>query len=265
MTADAQWQGSMPEVYDRCLGPVLFAPYAAELARRAAALAPARVLELAAGSGIATAALVEALPATAITATDLNEAMVHWGSSRVPGATWRQADAQELPFDDGAFDLVVSQFGAMFFPDRARAHAEALRVLRPGGTSLFTVWDVVEGSTFTAALVSALAEVLPADPPGFVVRVPHGYADPAVIKADLVAGGLVPGAVDRVVLQGRAGSAAQLAEGFCLGTPLRFDLQERGSLEELVPAVTSAMTARLGEGALVGDLTAWFVTACRPS
>lgn len=263
MTADAQWQGSMPEVYDRCLGPVLFAPYAAELARRAVALAPRRVLELAAGSGVLTAALVDALPGASITATDLNEAMVGWGAGRVPGADWRQADAQALPFPDGTFDLVMSQFGAMFFPDRVAAHAEAVRVIRPGGTSLFAVWDVVEGSPLTAAMVAAIADVLPADPPGFIVRVPHGYADPAVLGADLVAGGLLLGAVERVVLPTRAPSAASLAEGFALGTPLRFALQERGDLGALVPALADAMTARLGEGPVTGELAAWVVTASR--
>lgn len=264
MTADAQWHGSMPEVYDRCLGPVVFAPYAVELARRAAQLHPARVLELAAGSGVATATLVDALPDASVTATDLNPAMVAWGAARVPAADWKQADAQALPFPDGAFDLVVSQFGVMFFPDRVAAHVEARRVLRPGGTSLFAVWDVVEGSTLTVAMVAALADVLPDDPPGFFARAPHSYADPAVIEADLVASGLVVDAVERVVLPTRAPSAASLVEGFALGTPLRSELQERGELGELVPALSAAMTARLGEGEVVGELAAWVVTASAP-
>jgi threonine dehydrogenase-like Zn-dependent dehydrogenase len=64
----------MPEIYDRCLGPALFAPFAAHLATMAAELSPQRVLELAAGTGIATTELVRALPAADITATDLNPA-----------------------------------------------------------------------------------------------------------------------------------------------------------------------------------------------
>lgn len=263
MTAEAQWEGSMPEVYDRCLGPALFAPYAADLARRAAELGPARVLEVAAGTGILTRALVEA--GLDVVATDLNEAMVAWGAARVPGASWRQGDAQLLDLETASVDLVVSQFGVMFFPDRARAHAEAARVLRPGGTSLFASWDVVAGSTFTVAMVESLAEVLPTDPPAFIIRVPHGYHDPAVLEADVVAGGLEPVAVERVVLPTSAPSAAVLAEGFCLGTPLRFALQERGPLHELTPALAAAMTARLGEGPVLGELAAWVVTARRSS
>ena len=137
MTGEAQWEGSMPEVYDRCLGPALFAPYAADLARRAAERRPTRVLEVAAGTGILTRALVGA--GLDVVATDLNEAMVAWGAARVPGATWRQGDAQVLDVEASSVDLVVSQFGVMFVPDRAAAHSEAARVLRPGGTSLFAV------------------------------------------------------------------------------------------------------------------------------
>lgn len=262
MTSDTRWQGSMPEVYDRCLGPALFAPYAEELARRAAALAPTQVLELAAGTGILTSALVQA--GLSVVATDLNEAMVAWGAERVPGATWRQADAAALDVPTASVDLVVSQFGVMFFPDKVAAHAEAARVLRPGGTSLFAVWDDVGGSTFTVAMVAALAEVLPQDPPGFIVRVPHGYADPAAVEADVVAGGLLPLSVERVVLPTSSPSAAVLAEGFALGTPLRFALAERRSLEELVPALAAAMSGRLGEGPVTGELAAWVVTARRP-
>jgi len=129
----------MPEVYDRCLGPALFAPLAARVAAEAQALAPRRVLELAAGTGILTAELVRALPAAEITATDLSPAMVGWAADRVAGPRWLQADAQQLDLPDADFDLVVCQFGVMFFPDKMAAFAEAARVLAPGGTLLFTV------------------------------------------------------------------------------------------------------------------------------
>ena len=265
MTSDASWVDSMPAVYDRALGPALFSPFAAYLAEAVVGLAPHRVLELAAGTGVATAELVAALPGAEIVATDLNPAMVAFGAARVPGAVWRVADAVHLDDEPaGSYDLVVCQFGVMFFPDKRAAFAEAARVLRPGGTLLVAVWDVVEASPFPAALVAAIAAALPADPPSFVARVPHGYPHPEQIEADLRAGGLEPVSVERVVLRGTSPSAAALAEGFCRGTPLRFALLERGDLDELTAAVAAEMTARLGEGPVEGDLAAIVGTARRP-
>jgi SAM-dependent methyltransferase len=261
VTTETSWVDSMPAIYDRLLGPALFVPFAEHLAEKAASFEPHRILELAAGSGIATRALRRALPGSEITATDLNPAMVAWGAGQVGDVTWRQADAQQLDFPDSSFELVVCQFGAMFFPDRPGAFREAGRVLVPDGRMLFSVWDVAEASEFPAALVAAL----PDDPPSFVARLPHGYADPDWIRADLAAGGLEPEEVTRVVLSGRAASGHALAEGFCLGTPLRFALEARGRLEELTRLVGDEMTRLLGEGPLDGESAAYLVTARGPN
>jgi SAM-dependent methyltransferase len=261
VSADASWIDTMPGTYDRCLGPALFEPFAGHLAAVAATLSPQHVLELAAGTGIATRQLVNALPAAQLTATDLNPAMVSWAAEHVGGVTWRQADAQHLDFPDASFDLVVCQFGVMFFPDKAAAFAEVARVLQPGGTMLFAVWDVVQASRFPAALVDSLTEVFPADPPSFVVRIPHGYADLQRIEADLRAGGLRPDTIERVALRGHAGSAAILTQGFCEGTPLRFALEQRGQLDQLTRRIAKHMTEKLGEGLIEGDSAAIIVTA----
>ncbi len=264
MSTDASWVASMPEHYDTCLGPALFSPYADLVASLAAGWGPSRVLEVAAGTGIGTAALVAALPDARITATDLNAAMVGWAAERVPGATWEQADAQDLGLEPGSFDLVVCQFGAMFFPDRPGAYAQMRTVVAPGGRVLLTIWDTVEGSELTFAMVGCLREVFPEDPPMFVVRTPHGYADPALITADLQDGGLVDVRVDRVVLQGQPTVPAVFARGLCLGTPLRFDLQQRGELAAVADRLALLMTDRLGSDPVAGSLAAYVVTARRP-
>jgi SAM-dependent methyltransferase len=155
MSNDSSWIETMPETYDRCLGPALFVPYGSHVAALVAARAPQRVLELAAGTGILTAELARLLPNARITATDLNPEMVSWAAHRVANVDWRQADAQRLDYPEASFELVVFQFGVMFFPDKQRAFAEAARVLVPGGTLLFTVWDEIDGSDFAAALMSA--------------------------------------------------------------------------------------------------------------
>lgn len=264
MSTDATWSGSMPEVYDRVLGPVLFEPFAAEVARRVAEGLPRKVLEVAAGTGVLTAAMAQALPQAELHATDLNPAMVGFGVRRVPTARWQPADAADLPYPDDSFDVVVCQFGIMFFLDRAVALAEAARVLRPGGRLVLTTWDEAETSPFPRALVASLTAMFPDDPPSFVVRIPHGYADPERIRADLAAAGFGSVEVERTVLRGRAPSAETLAEGFALGTPLRFVLRDRGGVDELGRRLGEEMTARLGEGPVEGDLAAFLVTAVAP-
>ena len=261
MSDDARWAGPMPDVYDRTLGPALFAPFAERLAAVARALAPKSVLELAAGTGVATSALIRALPDAHIVATDLNPAMVSWASQRIDGVTWRQSDAEHLDVPDSTFDLIVCQFGVMFFPDKPAAFAEAARAMTEDGTLLFSVWDTIDTSEFPKALEESLIAVLPDNPPSFVARVPHGYADEELIENDLHVAGLTHVNIDRLVLTGTAPSAAALAEGFCMGTPLRFALEERGSLVDLTQAVADQMTARLGEGEVTGHLAGFLVSA----
>jgi SAM-dependent methyltransferase len=253
----------MPEIYDRALGPALFRPYALYLSEIVARGAPDRVLELAAGSGIATVELLRVLPEASITATDLNPAMVEWAKAKAPGAKWQVADAQALGYDDESFDAVVCQFGAMFFPDRPGAFREMARVLRRGGVAHLAIWDVMSGSPFTQVMFESLETVLGDDPPDFFVRVPHGYTDPEVIAADIQAGGLRVDALDHTVLTGWSPDARTLVEGYCLGTPLQFALAGKGDIDELVKRLAEEMARRLGEGPLHGELAAWVVRAIR--
>jgi SAM-dependent methyltransferase len=250
----------MPEAYERWLGPTVFQPFAADLARRVAARRPGRVLELAAGTGVLTRELL-AGEAAAVTATDLNEAMVEFGRQRAPGATWRQADALALPFDDGQFDAVACQFGVMFFPDKAAAYAEARRVLEPGGSLFFNTWDTADTHDFAVALLAGLERAFPDDPPTFIGAVPHGYADVDAVVADLRAGGLDVRSVETVTLQGRAASAADIATGFCTGTPLRPEIEARADLAATVAVVTREMESRLGTGEVTGAMTAHVIEA----
>jgi SAM-dependent methyltransferase len=257
----ARWVGSMPELYDRWLAPTVFRPFACDLARRIGGRDPGRVLEVAAGTGVLTAELVAGLPGAAVTATDLNEAMVACGNLRVPGAVWRPADAQNLPFDDGSFDVVACAFGVMFFPDKAAAFAEAGRVLRAGGSLFFTTWGTLDAHDFETAVMAALQRAFPDDSPRFFAAVPHGYADPAVIAADVEAGGLRCVSIETVTLEGHGESAAGLAMGYCTGTPVRAEIEARGDLDAAVAAVTAELEARFGSGPVAGRMTAHVVEA----
>ncbi|WP_328303425.1 class I SAM-dependent methyltransferase [Streptomyces sp. NBC_00435] len=247
----------MPAAYEQYLVPVVFRPFAEDLAARAAALRPRRVLELAAGTGVLTSLLLAAAPSVEVTATDLNEAMVAFGASRAPGAVWQLADAQRLPFPDGGFDLVVCQFGVMFFPDRVAAFTEARRVLAPGGRFLFNTWGPLGTHAFGAALQAGLERAFPVDPPRFLPTVPHGYCDPTVVAADLTAAGFTVEAEQEVTLEGRAASAADVALGFLTGTPVRAAVEERGDGPAVRATVIGEMTARLGAGPVAAPMTAY--------
>ena len=264
MTDDVVWVGPMPDAYDRHLVPAVFRPFARDLARRAAALRPDRILEIAAGSGAVTTELLTAVPDARVTATDLNVAMVDFGAARVPAARWEVADATRLPFPDGTFDLAVCQFGVMFFPDRTEAFAEIARVLALQGRLLFSTWDTVRTHGFAAPLVEGLELAFPGDVPPFVSAVPHGYADPGRIAADVRAGGLEVVSIETVTLVGH-GSAAEVATGFCTGTPLRGEIEKRGDLAATVTLVADEMTARLGEGEVSVRMSAHVVDARRPA
>ncbi|KRD20077.1 MULTISPECIES: class I SAM-dependent methyltransferase [unclassified Streptomyces] len=251
----------MPEAYDRHLVPVFFRPFAADLAARAATLQPRTVLELAAGTGALTSALLTAAPTASVVASDLNEAMVAAGSAREPRAAWQQADAQELPFEDGRFDLVVCQFGVMFFPDRPAAYAEVRRILAPRGRFLFNSWGPLATHGFAAAFQDALEETMPGRAPAFLGDVPHGYTDPGLVASDLAAAGLTLGSTDEVTLDGVAASAGSVATGFLTGTPVSATLEARDDAQSIRASVTQKMTDRLGTGPVTAAMTATVYTA----
>jgi ubiquinone/menaquinone biosynthesis C-methylase UbiE len=274
--SDRVFAGAVAELYERLLVPMIFAPYAQDLARRAAARAPSRVLELAAGTGAATRALDAALPReVALVATDLNPAML--AQARAVGTgrpvAWREADAMALPFDDGAFDLVACQFGVMFFPDRAAAFAEARRVLAPGGGFLFNAWDRIEANGFADEATRALARLYPGDPPRFLARTPHGYHDVAAIADDLRAAGFAQAAaIEAVEARSLAASARDAARAYCQGTPLRAEIEARAqaggpTLAEATDAVAQAVATRFGDGspdgAVEGAIRAFVVEVSR--
>ncbi|MET7737600.1 class I SAM-dependent methyltransferase [Streptomyces sp. NPDC005402] len=261
--ANRRWTQSMPEAYERHLVPVFFRPFAADLATRAAALRPHTVLELAAGTGALTSALLTEMPTASVVATDLNEAMVTAGSRREPRADWRQADAQKLPFEDDGFDLVVCQFGVMFFPDKPAAYAEVRRVLALRGRFLFSSWGPLASHGFGAAFQAALEQVMPDAAPPFLQDVPHGYSDPAVVAADLAAAGLTLVGSEEVTLEGVAESAASVATGLLTGTPVSTALQNHEDAQALQSAVTQKVTDRLGTGPVTAPMTATVYLAQR--
>jgi SAM-dependent methyltransferase len=265
---DTVWAGSVPDVYERLIVPLIMEPYARELAQRVVALNPARVLELAAGTGVVTRAALDVLPPTTeYVATDLNPDMLDQamrvGTSRP--VQFEQADAMALPFEADTFDLVLCQFGVMFFPDKPAAFAEAHRVLRAGGRFVFAVWGPLGDNDVADAVTDAIIAMFPEEPPLYLRRTPYAYFDEANIRRDLSGGGFTDVDIEVVDARSQAPTAYDAAKAFVEGTPLRDEIEARapGQVEAATAAAAAEVARRLGDTDIDGRISALVVTATK--
>lgn len=263
--SDKVFTGSISKLYESHLVPLIFEPYAADLAKRLASRPLNCVLEIAAGTGIVTRNLATVLPeSVSIVATDLNQPMLDLASAigtKRP-VEWRQADAMQLPFRDGTFDAVVCQFGVMFFPEKAKAFSEARRVLRAGGVFIFNVWDQLKENEFADTVTRALASLFPNTPPRFMARTPHGYYDRKTIERDLRNGGFAAlPKFTTVAARSKAKSPLVPAVAYCQGTPLRNEIEaiDAARLGEATETAAEAIALRFGRGAVDGKIQAHIV------
>lgn len=264
-STDRIFTGSIPQLYEQYLVPLIFEAYAVDMADRVKAIGPERILEIAAGTWVGTRRLSAALEArTSIIATDLNQPMIDHAAAlgTVGPVQWRQADATKLPFADNSFDVVVCQFGVMFFPDKSAAFSEAQRVLKPGGTLLFNVWDKIQANEYAETVTLALGELFPTNPPRFLTRIPHGYFESNLIAQDLEQGGSVSVASFNTVAHR---SCADLpivpAITYCQGTPLRSEIEARdpSQLALATDFAARAITSRFGSGPIDSKIQAHVV------
>lgn len=268
MTAtDTVFAGSIPATYDRYMVPLIFAPYAELVADRAKALAPARILETAAGTGVVTEALHRALPEAEIVATDLNPPMLEQAAQRVHASTVRfqQADALNLPFEDHSFDLVVCQFGVMFFPDKVKGNSEARRVLRDGGRYILVIWDKVDRNLATKVAGAAVAELFPVDAAAFYERIPFRYYEQEWIERDLRAAGFTEIHFETIELRSRAASARDAAIALTQGTPMRSEIEARdpATLQFATDAAEKALRQFESPTGFDAPMSAHIVTAAK--
>src|SRR3954453_6651626 len=244
---------STPELYDRYMGPLLFASYAEHVAKEAARLQPGRILETAAGTGIVTRAVNAALPTTEVVATDINPGVVEFAAQRFQSerVTFQAADAQQLPFEDESFDLVLCLFGIMFFPDKVRANKEAHRVLRPGGRYLLVTFNRLDLNPVPKAAGEAVATLF-AEDPRYMERGPFSYTDAAVVEQDLRSAGFQTIELETAELSSLV-SARDAARGIVLGSPFLAEIErpDPSALERGTAAVEQALQPWDGTSAVM--------------
>ena len=251
MTEQAsQFVGSIPENYDKGLGPHIFHGYAEDLAQKVAALAPTNVLELAAGTGIVTRKLRDALHKNCqLTASDLNAPMLEVASEKFAdgeAVNFEVIDAMDISHGDESFDAVTCQFGVMFFPDKANSFTEVHRVLRPGGHYVFNSWDSWDENPFAQLVHEVVAEVFPEDPPGFY-KVPFSYHDAGEISETVKKAGFERVDIEHVPLTAQIPDAQLFATGLIFGNPLFDEINALGGDPDKVQAkVARAIEDELG-------------------
>ena len=234
---------STPALYDRYMG-FLFEPYAKLVAERCLHLQPDHILETAAGTGIVTRAVHRAIPQAHIVATDINPAMLEFAAHAVTveRVSFQHADALNLPFAEESFDLVICQFGVMFFPDKVRANQEARRVLRPNGHYLLVTFDQLELNPIPKAAQDAVSGLFASEPFDYMERGPFSYSDPAQIKQDVLAAGFTHVEIETIELSTRV-NGCDAAKGLVFGSPFRAEIEKRdpSALDRAAAAIAHAL------------------------
>ena len=268
MNSNHNFTGSIPGNYDHYLRPLIFEPYAEDMAVRIEKLRHKDILETAAGTGVVTALLAKSLrEGDKLVVTDINPAMLEIAKKAIvnPAIIFQLADATSLPFEDSSFDVVVTQFGVMFFPDKLQGYREAFRMLRRGGTFLFNVWDKLELNELAALSNATVGEMFPHSPPSFMAATPHGYHDVEDIKSALTKAGFENVTAEILPKRSRAPSAREPAMAYCQGTPMRAEIETRDAtkLELATDLCEKAIMEKFGTGAIDAAIQAIVFTASR--
>ena len=258
--------GTIPENYERHFVPIIFSQYA-EILANSVAQAGGDVLELACGTGVVTRSLAPKTGGQRYVATDFNPPMLEIAKSKAleDHLEFQVADATALPFEAGQFGTVVCQFGVMFFPDKQTAYAEVARVLKPGGTYVFSVWDSLKHNHFARIIHEGIGALYPEDPPQFM-KLPFGYYDLRKIVEALQDAGFAKVTIEAIPLTSHAASPREVALGFGMGGPLANEVSKRGtlSLDAVIDALEDAVRKTHGDGPCEAPMQAFHISADLP-
>ena len=262
---DAAWySGSVAQHYEKYQGPVFFEPYALEVANRIDASAVTVALEIACGTGRVTRQLRKALaPESKLIATDLSPDMLQVAKEELKGfdIEWQVADAQALPFENNSIDLIVCCFGYMLVPHKDKAFMEAHRVLRQGGTLLFTTWDRL-GSNGASYIHRQVVKK-------FLGELPASYTtafsmnDEEEIETRLRKAGFSEIVIERVEKTASGLSAEEVAKGLACGGSIYNDIMKRNPkwIPQIKSDIEKELAENYGDAPMKSPMCALFTTA----
>jgi SAM-dependent methyltransferase len=242
------FSGSIPEYYDRCLGPAWFGPFGRELAALLPQDPGGDVLEIACGTGLVTRELRARLaPSRRLVASDLNKPMLDYARSKLGdrGIEWREADAQALPFREGEFAAVACALGFMFMPDKPKAFSQARRVLKRGGTLILSVWDRAEENDAARIYAETIEAMFPGDE-DMRFRLPWAMHDESALRKLLADARFDVVRIEKKRLSAGDVDPRTIATGQVRGTPRGLLLERKGvSMDEAIERVTRAIEQHL--------------------
>jgi SAM-dependent methyltransferase len=198
MAEPERWQVSThaAEVYESCFVPAIFGAWARPVADAAGIRMGNKVLDVGCGTGVlAREALRRVGQAGHVVGLDLNEGMLAVAARTEPKIEWRRGDAASLPFEDASFDIVVSQFALMYFPDRVNSLTEMWRILVPGGRLAVAVWARIARARGYQILMDIAARRCGAEAAG-VLAAPFVVGDQAELAKLFVDSGISGANVD---------------------------------------------------------------------
>ena len=257
-TNQITFSGSIPQAYEEYLGPFLFEPFALDLAQRIGNNKVAHALELACGTGRVT----RHLPAHAVvlTATDINPDMLTIAREKVQADNilWDVVDMADTGYQDDFFDLVICQFGLMLVPDKEKALAEIIRVLKKDGRLLFNVWGDVKENAIWAIGMKVIGSFIGDNPVPQNIG-PFSMEDENETVRLLKQSGFKDIQVDHVAKIGTIESANNAAKGFIEGLPIAKILMQRDPslIHKIEEALAKELIEQLGDKPMSSPLHAW--------
>lgn len=257
-----KFSGNAATNYEKYLGPLIFEPSAVEFLSHIRSLPVHSILETSCGTGRLTKHLRHGFPASVqITSTDISNDMLSLAKEKLGGDTieFAVADGQQLPFADESFDLVVNQYGFMFFPDKSKGFHEAWRVLKKGGHFAFMTWDrTVDTPIFKLFFDDNIVPFFKGEDPDRFYT-PFSLCDPRELMDLLKNAGFSDNKVVFTEFVGNTDSYSSILDGLFLEHPLSEQVKEKDpeAVSKIAAQIEKSLIDHFGNGSFQFDLKAW--------